>query len=132
MRNLSWLRAALLPALAFTTLLVASWRPEVSAQAGSQQRTLFVSALDKQDVPVTDLGPDAFIVKENGVQREVLRVSPATEPIDITVMVDNSDGPNAGTLYVLWADQRFGATDTDVFIISSKDQGDTWSKPLRV
>ena len=81
MRNLSWLRAALLPALAFTTLLVASWRPEVSAQAGSQQRTLFVSALDKQDVPVTDLGPDAFIVKENGVQREVLRVSPATEPI---------------------------------------------------
>ena len=91
MRNLSWLRAALLPALAFTTLLVASWRPEVSAQAGSQQRTLFVSALDKQDVPVTDLGPDAFIVKENGVQREVLRVSPATEPIDITVMVDNSD-----------------------------------------
>jgi hypothetical protein len=91
MRNLSWLRAALLPALAFTTLLVASWRPEVSAQAGSQQRTLFVSALDKQDVPVTDLGPDAFIIKENGVQREVLRVSPATEPIDITVMVDNSD-----------------------------------------
>ncbi len=48
------------------------------------------------------------------------------------LMVDNSDGPNAGTLYILWADQRFGAADTDVFIVSSKNQGDTWSKPLRV
>lgn len=48
------------------------------------------------------------------------------------LMCDNSDGPNSGTLYILWADQRFGEDDTDVFIVSSKDQGDTWTKPLRV
>jgi len=90
MRNRSWLRAVLLPALALTVLVVTSSRPAVSAQAGDRERTLFVSALDKQGAPVTDLGPDAFVVKENGVRREVLRVSPATEPIDITVMIDNS------------------------------------------
>ncbi|HXH60454.1 MAG TPA: sialidase family protein [Fimbriimonadaceae bacterium] len=48
------------------------------------------------------------------------------------LVCDNSDGPNAGTLYILWADQRFGESDTDVFIVSSKDQGSTWSKPKRV
>lgn len=48
------------------------------------------------------------------------------------LMVDNSNGPHSGTLTIVWADQRHGASDTDVFIVSSKDHGTTWSKPLRV
>ncbi|MCO5297421.1 MAG: glycoside hydrolase [Fimbriimonadaceae bacterium] len=48
------------------------------------------------------------------------------------LMVDNSKGPHAGTLYILWADQRAGENDTDVFLTRSTDRGDTWSKPLRV
>jgi hypothetical protein len=40
--------------------------------------------------PVEGLGPDAFVVKEDGVRREVLRVAPATEPMDIAILVDNS------------------------------------------
>ena len=48
------------------------------------------------------------------------------------LVCDTSDGPNSGTLYIAWADQRNGAEDTDVFIVSSKDQGATWSSPLRV
>ena len=56
----------------------------------SRERALFVSAVDKDGEPVTGLGPDAFVVREDGVRREVLRVSPATEPIDIAVLVDNS------------------------------------------
>ncbi len=44
--------------------------------------------------------------------------------------VDLSNGPNRGTLYVNWADLRNG--DPDIFMMSSKDGGETWSKPLRV
>ena len=57
---------------------------------GPRERALFVSAVDKDGEPVMGLGPDAFVVREDGVRREVLRVSRATEPIDIAVLVDNS------------------------------------------
>jgi hypothetical protein len=44
--------------------------------------------------------------------------------------VDLSNGPNKGTLYVNWIDARNG--DPDVFVMSSKDGGDTWTSPVRV
>jgi len=44
--------------------------------------------------------------------------------------VDLSNGPNKGTLYVNWIDARNG--DQDVFVISSRDGGETWSAPVRV
>jgi hypothetical protein len=47
-------------------------------------------------------------------------------------MVDNSNSPNKGTIYINWTDQRNGNDNTDVFIIKSKDQGKTWSKVTKV
>ena len=44
--------------------------------------------------------------------------------------VDLSNGPNKGTIYVNWIDARNG--DPDVFVMSSKNGGETWSAPLRV
>jgi hypothetical protein len=44
--------------------------------------------------------------------------------------VDLSKGPNKGTLYVNWIDDRNG--DPDVFVASSRDGGQTWSSPVRV
>jgi hypothetical protein len=44
--------------------------------------------------------------------------------------VDASSGPNRGTIYVNWIDQRHG--DPDVFVMSSKDDGRTWSGAVRV
>lgn len=46
--------------------------------------------------------------------------------------VDLSNGPKRGTIYVNWSDQRNGENDTDVWLISSRDQGKTWTNPLRV
>jgi len=60
-----------------------------SAQ-GSRERTMFVSAVDQKGEPVEGLGPNDFIVREDGAAREVLRVSRATEPIDIAILVDDS------------------------------------------
>jgi hypothetical protein len=44
--------------------------------------------------------------------------------------VDNSNGPNRGSVYVNWIDER--NKDLDVFIASSRDGGTTWSSPVRV
>jgi hypothetical protein len=44
--------------------------------------------------------------------------------------VDLSSGPNRGTLYVNWIDARNG--DPDVFVMSSRDGGETWTPPVRV
>jgi hypothetical protein len=45
---------------------------------------------------------------------------------------DISNGPNRGTIYVNWTDQRNGETDTDVWLSRSKDGGNTWSPAIRV
>jgi len=45
---------------------------------------------------------------------------------------DISNSPNRGTVYILWADQRNGLTNTDIFILKSTDKGDSWSEIKRV
>jgi hypothetical protein len=45
---------------------------------------------------------------------------------------DLSPGPYRGRIYVNWADQRNGSSDTDIWLAWSEDQGETWSAPLRV
>ncbi len=44
--------------------------------------------------------------------------------------IDNSYGPNRGTIYVNWIDDRNG--DPDVFLKYSRDEGKTWSNSIRV
>jgi VWFA-related protein len=88
MKGLRPIRVA--TACAVAAALVASALTSVSAQRDRRERTLFVGAVNDKGEPVEGLGPDAFVVKEDGVRREVLRVSPATEPMDIALLVDNS------------------------------------------
>jgi hypothetical protein len=45
---------------------------------------------------------------------------------------DVSGGPNHGTIYVNWTDQRNGTNDADVWVSKSTDEGNTWSSPIRV
>jgi VWFA-related protein len=61
-----------------------------STQAAGREGVIYTSVVDKNGEPVTGLGPDEFIVREDGVRREVLRVTPATEPISIALLVDTS------------------------------------------
>lgn len=49
----------------------------------------------------------------------------------ITV-ADRSNGPNKGTIYVNWSDQKNGESDTDIWLAKSSDEGQTWSAPTRV
>ena len=45
---------------------------------------------------------------------------------------DLSGGPDHGTIYINFSDQRNGVDDTDIFMIKSTDGGSTWSAPVRV
>jgi hypothetical protein len=59
--------------------------------AQANERVLYVSAWDqKTRAPITGLGTDAFAVREDAVRREVLRVTPATSPMAVAILVDNS------------------------------------------
>jgi hypothetical protein len=46
------------------------------------------------------------------------------------LLCDLSNGPNRGTLYLCWSDERNG--DVDVFVSSSKDGGEHWTEAVRV
>lgn len=45
---------------------------------------------------------------------------------------DISNGPNRGTIYVNWSDQRNGTDNTDIFLSKSTDGGNTWAAPIKV
>ena len=79
-----------LMAVVFLVSSATALRPAPLA-AQAQQRAMYVSVL-KADTgaPVAGLGPSDFIIHEDAATREVLKVAPAGEPMQIAVLVDNS------------------------------------------
>jgi len=45
---------------------------------------------------------------------------------------DLSKGPHRGTIYINFSDQRNGKDDTDIWLVKSTDNGNSWSSPIRV
>jgi VWFA-related protein len=82
-------RPVVLVALVLGVVFVSS-RSGALAQGAARERTLYVSAVDKDGTPLQTLQPSDVVVREDGVRREVLRVSRAIDPIDIAILVDNS------------------------------------------
>jgi hypothetical protein len=65
------------------------WATRLLSQA--RERVLYVTVVDRAtDTPVRELRPDGLIVREDGVRREVLRVTTASSPMPIAVIIDNS------------------------------------------
>lgn len=59
--------------------------------AQSNERVAYVSAYDeKTRAPITGLGVRDFVVREDGAAREVLKVAPATSPMAVAILVDNT------------------------------------------
>jgi VWFA-related protein len=64
----------------------------ISVFAQGNERVAYVSAWDeKTRAPITGLTTDAFSILEDGARREVLRVTPATTPMAVAILVDNSE-----------------------------------------
>jgi hypothetical protein len=67
----------------------------VSLSAQPKERELFVSILDKDKHAITTTPqPQDLSVREDNVSREILRIVPASEPMQIAVLVDNSQAAN--------------------------------------
>jgi VWFA-related protein len=105
------MRIFIWPALILTAIAGATFTADsrLDAQTASRERTLFVSAVDRKGEPVEGLGPDAFVVREEGRRREVLRVSRAIEPIDLALLVDNSQAATDDITHIREALSKFVA-----------------------
>jgi VWFA-related protein len=79
-------RRSLLAGASVVLVLVACAVPH----AQTLQRGIYTSVLDKNGMPVPNLTPADFVVREDNIAREVLRVEPATTPIQFALLVDNS------------------------------------------
>ena len=75
-----------------------------------------------QDIKVTDV-PGGWDYEIPGISR--------CNGLPVTVC-DLSNGPNHGTIYINWTDQRNGVDDTDVWLVKSTDGGSTWTSPKKV
>ena len=99
------LGALLVAALALT------WPGRLTAQA--IQRAMYVSVVNEAGAPVPDLGTADFVVREDNVAREVLRVEPAVDPMQIAVLVDNSAASRDNISHMRQALPAFVAALTD-------------------
>jgi len=75
-----------------------------------------------QDIFVSDM-PGGWDYDVSGIYR--------ANGLPIT-MCDISNSPYRGNVYVVWSDQRNGATDTDIFMARSTNGGNTWTAPIKV
>jgi VWFA-related protein len=60
------------------------------AAAQARERQLYVSVLDGKNAPVLNLGPSDITVREDGAVREILKMEPATDPLQIALLIDDS------------------------------------------
>ena len=70
--------------------LFASGAVAAQRESGGRTRDIYVSVLDAKGAPVRGLTAADFTVREDGQAREVLKAGPATEPLDIALLVDDS------------------------------------------
>jgi Ca-activated chloride channel homolog len=76
----------LLAPLAVCVLLASPQVPRADAQT----RNIYVSVVDNRGAAVEGLTADDFVVREDGVAREVLNARQAEEPIQLALLIDNS------------------------------------------
>lgn len=78
-------------AIAATLILVFAWEVRGGLGAQELQQSVFVSVI-RSGEPVLDLTADEFVVEEDDRRREVLRVERADVPMQVAILVDDSQG----------------------------------------
>jgi VWFA-related protein len=76
--------------LAALSLALCGFASPGTLVAQALQKAMFVSVLNEAGAPVPDLGPGDFVIREDNIAREVLKVVKADEPMQIALLVDTS------------------------------------------
>ena len=79
--------------LGIVTLLCSGVWAVATDAADIPGRNILVTVLDKAGAPVRDLTAAEFTVVEDGVRREVTSAALATEPLFVSVLIDNAKAP---------------------------------------
>jgi VWFA-related protein len=75
--------------------------------AQAKPTDVYVSVLDNKGEPVAGLTAPDFSVREDGVAREVLKAGPATEPLTVALLVDDSQASSSSILMIREGVQNF-------------------------
>lgn len=82
------------------TAAAAAQEPRAPQASDARSRDIYVSVVNEKGAAVTGLTADDFAVREDGVSREVLRAVPATEPLDVMILVDDSQAATRAIPYL--------------------------------
>ena len=80
---------------AMPVAIALAFMPALAARQDSQ-KTIYVTVLDENNVPVTDLKPEEIGVFEGGVQRAIVSAKRATAPMSILMLGDTSKVAGGG------------------------------------
>jgi VWFA-related protein len=86
-RVTSFIWRVVVPAAGALALLCA---PVGATQRESRERHVYVSVTTDNSTPVTGLTASDFVVRENDLAREILRVGPAPPPTHVALLLDDS------------------------------------------
>lgn len=79
-------------ALLLFALIVAAAPAAIGRIGAASDKAIFVAALDNAGKPVKGLTAADFALREDGVDREITDVKPATEPLQIVLLADTTKG----------------------------------------
>lgn len=91
---------SLLALSATVTLADATGAQRQPQASDARSRDIYVSVVDAKGVAATGLTAADFTVREDGAPREVLRAEPAREPLDVVVLVDDSQAATRAIPYL--------------------------------
>ena len=66
---------------------------------GGVDKSIYLSVLDQAGKPVKDIVADDILIREDNVDRPVVSVKPASQPISVAVLVDTAQGTRVTDAY---------------------------------
>jgi VWFA-related protein len=74
--------------------------PPASQTRDGRSSDIYVTVLDNRGAPVMGVTAADLVVREDGTAREVLNVRPADEPLQVAVLIDDSQAASEATSYL--------------------------------